>query len=107
MTTSQVPAPQDDPEDADPGLARERTGLAWTRTSISFLAVGAAILKTDVTAGAIVIAAGLGILGLRRFFPRSRTAADRQARLRLVSATVAVVAAAALAVTLFAHQFRP
>jgi uncharacterized membrane protein YidH (DUF202 family) len=106
MTSSQVPAPKDDPEDADPGLARARTSLAWTRTAISFLAVGAAILKTDVPAGAIVIAASLGIWGLRQFFPRSRTAANRPARLRVVSMTVALVAMAALAVTFFAPPFR-
>jgi uncharacterized membrane protein YidH (DUF202 family) len=38
--------PADDIEDADPGLARARTALSWTRTAISFAAVGAVILKS-------------------------------------------------------------
>ncbi len=40
----------------DPGLARERTQLAWSRTAISFAAVGVAILRTDRATGALVIA---------------------------------------------------
>jgi uncharacterized membrane protein YidH (DUF202 family) len=46
----------DDPEDRDPGLAEERTRLAWVRTAISFAAVGAALLKVDVLLGVIVLA---------------------------------------------------
>ena len=38
-----------DYEDADPGLARVRTSLAWTRTALSFAAVGAVALRKDVT----------------------------------------------------------
>jgi uncharacterized membrane protein YidH (DUF202 family) len=45
----------DDPEDRDPGLAEERTRLAWVRTAISFAAVGAALLKVDVPLGIIVL----------------------------------------------------
>jgi uncharacterized membrane protein YidH (DUF202 family) len=40
-------APPNDLEDLQPGLARERTELAWTRTAVSFAAVGVAILKTN------------------------------------------------------------
>ena len=39
MTTSPP-----DYEDADPGLARVRTSLAWTRTALSFAAVCAVAL---------------------------------------------------------------
>ena len=43
-------------DDADPGLARARTSLAWTRTALSFAAVGAVALKKDVIAGLLIIA---------------------------------------------------
>lgn len=46
----------DDPEDRDPGLAEERTRLAWVRTAISFAAVGAALLKVDAAVGVTVLA---------------------------------------------------
>jgi len=44
------------PDDADPGLARIRTSLAWTRTALSYAAVGAVTLKKDVIAGLLIIA---------------------------------------------------
>ena len=43
-------------EDADPGLARVRTSLAWTRTALSFAAVGAVALRKDVIAGLLIMA---------------------------------------------------
>ena len=46
----------DDPEERDPGLARERTSLAWTRTAISFAALGGSVLKVNVITGLIVLA---------------------------------------------------
>jgi uncharacterized membrane protein YidH (DUF202 family) len=46
----------DDPEEGDPGLARERTSLAWTRTAISFAALGGAVLKANVITGLIILA---------------------------------------------------
>ena len=54
----QTPAgqePADHIEYADPGLARERTELAWTRTAIAFAALGAAILKYRPVAGLPVL----------------------------------------------------
>jgi uncharacterized membrane protein YidH (DUF202 family) len=50
------PSAPDDPEDRDPGLARERTSLAWTRTAISFAALGGAVLKVSVAFGLIILA---------------------------------------------------
>jgi uncharacterized membrane protein YidH (DUF202 family) len=46
----------DDPEERDPGLARERTSLAWTRTAIAFAALGGAVLKANVITGLLVLA---------------------------------------------------
>ena len=43
--------PDHDVEDIDPGLARERTELAWHRTAISVAALGAAILRIGLAAG--------------------------------------------------------
>jgi uncharacterized membrane protein YidH (DUF202 family) len=85
---------QDDHEDADPGLARERTSLAWARTAISFAAVGGVVLKKDVLAGLIILAVVPAI------WPLGRMAQPSPARLQLVTATIVVVAAVALAVTL-------
>lgn len=49
------PGSANDTEDMEPGLARERTSLAWTRTAISFAALGGALLKTTPTAGVLVL----------------------------------------------------
>jgi uncharacterized membrane protein YidH (DUF202 family) len=83
-----MPAPPDPPP--DPGLARERTTLAWTRTAISFAAVGGVVLKRDVIPGLILLAVVPAIWRL------GHLAYHRQSRLVLL--TVAVVAVAALAV---------
>lgn len=48
--------PGDDPEEREPGLARERTSLAWTRTAVSFAALGGAVLKENVITGLIILA---------------------------------------------------
>jgi uncharacterized membrane protein YidH (DUF202 family) len=45
-----------DPEERDPGLARERTSLSWTRTAISFAALGGVMLKENVITGLIILA---------------------------------------------------
>ena len=68
MTTPQAPWPAggpqrgheqdeagDDPEEIA-GLARERTSLAWTRTAISFAALGGVVLKANVVTGLIILA---------------------------------------------------
>ncbi len=41
----------EDMEDIDPGLARERTVLAWSRTGLSFLALGGILVRVDPLAG--------------------------------------------------------
>ena len=79
-------------EDADPGLARVRTSLAWTRTALSFAAVGAVVLRKDVIAGLLILATAPVIWRL------GRLAHHRPGRIRLVTATIVAVSLVALAV---------
>ena len=83
---------QDDHEDADPGLARARTSLAWTRTALSFAAVGVVVLRKDILPGLIILAAAPVVWQLGRL--------DHHlpGRLRLVTATIVAIAAVSLAV---------
>lgn len=93
-------APTEDPEDADPGLARERTALAWTRSSLSFAAVGIAIVKTRPAAGIPILALGLAVWLLGRL-TRARDGTRAQARRAvLMTVGICVLAATALVVTL-------
>jgi uncharacterized membrane protein YidH (DUF202 family) len=78
----------------DPGLARERTSLAWTRTAISFAAVGGVVLKKEIVPGLILLALTPVIWQLGRLAYR------RQNKLRLVTATIVVVALISLVVAL-------
>ena len=43
-------------EEGDAGLALERTSLSWTRTALSFAAVGGVMLKENVITGLIILA---------------------------------------------------
>jgi uncharacterized membrane protein YidH (DUF202 family) len=82
----------DDPEDRDPGLARERTSLAWVRTALSFGAVGGVVLKKDIIAGLIILCAVPVVWNI------GRLAHHRPRRLKLVTVTVVIVALASLIV---------
>ena len=93
-----TPAP--DLEDRDPGLARERTALAWTRTAISVAALGGAILKTNPPAGGLVLAMSPLVWAIGRPLRRERSAPGDGRRLLLVTITVTLVSCAALALTL-------
>jgi uncharacterized membrane protein YidH (DUF202 family) len=77
----------------DPGLARERTALAWTRTAISFAAVGGVVLKRAVAPGLILLAVAPVIYVL------GRLAYTRPEKHKLVTATIIGVALVALVVS--------
>jgi len=99
-----MPMPPDDPGDADPGLARERTRLAWARTALGFAAVGAVILKEEPAAGAIVMITAPLIWALGRLVIRPAARPGLLARrLLLVTATVVTVAGVALVIALVAR----
>ncbi len=89
----QPPAP-DDPEEPDPGLARERTSLAWTRTAISFAALGGAVLKVSVGSGLVILAMATLVWRLGRM---QRPGAQR---LWLITVSIVIVAMLSLAVAL-------
>ena len=78
----------------DPGLARERTALAWTRTAISFAAVGGVVLKRDIVPGLILLAVAPAI------YLVGRVAYTRPEKHKLITATIVAVALVALVVAL-------
>jgi uncharacterized membrane protein YidH (DUF202 family) len=95
--------PPEDIEDTDPGLARERTELAWHRTAISFAALGGAILKYRPSAGLpiLILSAVVWELGRLPRAPGSGRSRDR--RLLLITVTITGVAFAALIMTFIGH----
>jgi uncharacterized membrane protein YidH (DUF202 family) len=106
MSTPARPTPSDDIEDRDPGLARERTDLAWTRTAISFIALGTAMLRTNTIAGVLVIAAGAAVWLMGHLSARSTRRADhhpeRKRTVQLITAATTLTAIVALALALLA-----
>jgi uncharacterized membrane protein YidH (DUF202 family) len=103
-----------DAESRDPGLAAERTDLAWNRSNLSLLACGAIIMRGiarpplttgNVAVGLAILALGAStwILGAWRVH-RSRARGARRtapADLLPISLGVAVVGAAAFVVAAF------
>lgn len=95
----------EDPEgEAAPGLARERTSLAWTRTVLAVIVAGALLLRTGVglgglweLPGGLAIACGLLLLvtSLRR---EGRAASP--ALLRVIGLGVTLLCLASLVLTL-------
>jgi uncharacterized membrane protein YidH (DUF202 family) len=98
------PAGAPGPEDFDPGLARERTRLAWTRTAIAFVAVGAAVLKSHLLPGLAVLGLAGIIWGLRHLFQDAAVPRSQAARLLGVTVTVVAVAIVALVIAFVGHH---
>lgn len=89
------------PEPDDPGLVdpADRTRLAWNRTALAFAAIGAAMLKSSQVAGVIVLVLTMPIWAA----VRSAAAISSARRLRLVTATVLLVATVALLAAFLGH----
>ena len=96
-------APSDDPEDVDPGLAGERTRLAWARTAMAFAAVGAVMLKREVVPGLIVLFTTPLIWAAGSFASHERPRRPRPGRLLVVTLTVTAVAVIAVIAAFLGH----
>jgi uncharacterized membrane protein YidH (DUF202 family) len=96
--------PADDIEDTDPGLARERTELAWTRTAISFAALGGALLKDHPYAGTPILVLGALVWELGRLARAPGAERARSRHLLLIALAVTGVSLAALAITVLSPE---
>ena len=95
-------------QDRDPGLARERTDLAWTRTAISYAALGAVMLHTSAI-GLVVVATGvavwvLGQLSARQEHPAARRRLSHRRTVQLITAATTLMSLLALALALLASN---
>ena len=97
-------APADDIEDTQPGLARERTELAWGRTALSFAALGAALLRSRPYAGIPVLVLSALIWELGRVAGRPGPGRARPWALLLITVAITCVSIAALAITLLGPE---
>ena len=88
----------------DPGLARARTRLAWTRTALSFAAIGAVILRRDLAAGFVILALSVLVWGVGRLAEVPGQAGARPGRLLVITLAVTAVSAVALVLALFGPQ---
>jgi len=84
------------PQHDDPGLAGERTRLAWARTAIAFGAVGAALLKRELEVGLVTLAVVPLVFAAGRLAARSSSPRQRSRRLLAVMITITAVAVLAL-----------
>ena len=88
----------------DPGLAGVRTTLAWTRTAISFAAIGGAIVRRDLVAGFVVLALSGLVWVMGRLTLEPGRARARPGRLLVITAAVTGVAFVALMLVLLGPQ---
>jgi uncharacterized membrane protein YidH (DUF202 family) len=91
-------------------MARERTDLAWTRTAISFAALGIAILRSHLTAAVPILVFSAVIWRVGRLSSDPRESRMVARRVLLTTVAVTALAAVALAIVLFgrgAAGFRP
>jgi uncharacterized membrane protein YidH (DUF202 family) len=88
----------------DPGLARARTSLAWTRTALSFAAIGGIILKRDLAAGFVVLALSGLVWVVGRLAAAPGQVRARPGRLLVIAIAVTAVALVALIMALFGPQ---
>jgi uncharacterized membrane protein YidH (DUF202 family) len=99
------PRPSDDPEERDPGLARERTSLSWMRTAISFAALGGVVLKENVFTGLVVLAIAPVVWQLGRVSQGSGSRTDLPiagaTRLFIISVAIVAVALLCLMIAIF------
>jgi uncharacterized membrane protein YidH (DUF202 family) len=98
----------DDQEQGIPGLARERTSLAWNRTAIAFAALGGVVLKANVVTGLIILAVAPVIWQLGRVTRGSAPEAGHRVppvvgatRLFFIAVTIAAVALLCLIIAIF------
>jgi uncharacterized membrane protein YidH (DUF202 family) len=85
--------------DEDPGLARERTQLAWTRTAIAFAGLGGAIVKFSPLEGIPLLAMAPLVWGLGRLLGGGRPGP----RLLMIAVAVTGISLAALAIAVLGH----
>jgi uncharacterized membrane protein YidH (DUF202 family) len=93
----------EDPEDASPGTAGERTRLAWARTALAFGAVGLAMLRREPVAGLLVLVVTPLIWALGRYVSSTAPPQARSRRLLLVTVAVTGVAVLAAVAALIGH----
>jgi uncharacterized membrane protein YidH (DUF202 family) len=91
-------------EELDPGLAGHRTDLAWTRSAISFAALGLVLVKIRPVVGAPVLIFSAVIWSLGRFARTPERAGGAGRRVLLVTVAVTLLALTALVLTLVGHD---
>ncbi|HEY2549874.1 MAG TPA: DUF202 domain-containing protein [Streptosporangiaceae bacterium] len=87
----------------EPGLAAERTRLAWSRTALAFAIVGGGMLRSSAIAGAVVIVLSLPVWSVGRLASGTLSSRTLARHFLLITALIVAVAATALAVAIFGH----